>query len=211
MIPLTVNFNMLLKPEEINKIIELVPKRQEIRPGFVPSAVLMIFFDKGNQTHLVYIRRTKGMNLHSGQMAFPGGKIDPEDETSYTTAVREAFEEIGVDVRQYTYLGEMGFFETLISGYDAAVHLAWCPKPQKYNINHDEVAAVVEIPIATLLEQFQPDLDVDNPQEIMYLNFRYQPRINSEVVNLWGLTARITHHFMQGLSEFLRISNRNSR
>ncbi|MFQ5824873.1 MAG: NUDIX hydrolase [bacterium] len=177
----------------------------------MPSAVLMIFFNKKNQTHLVYIRRTKGMNLHSGQMAFPGGKIDPEDESSYATAVRETFEEIGVDAHLCTYLGKMGFFETLTSGYDAAVHLVWCPEPQKYKINQNEVAEVVEIPVATLLEQFQPDLDFDNPQEIMYLNFRYQLKTTSEVVILWGLTARITHHFMQGLSEFFRIFKRNSR
>lgn len=211
MVQLTVNLLMLLQPEEIRKIINLVPKRLEIKPGFVPSAVLMIFFNKQNQTHLVYIRRTKGINLHSGQMAFPGGKIDPRDESSYAAAVRETYEEIGVDARQYISLGEMGFFETLTSGYDAAVHLAWCRQPQEYKINQDEVAEVVEVPIATLLEQFRPDLDFTNPQEIMYLNFRYQPTATSDVVNLWGLTARITHHFMQGLSEYLKTKKRNSR
>lgn len=198
---------MLLKPEVIRAIIGMVPKRQEVRPGYVPSAILMLFFVRAGQTYLVYIRRTKGLSLHSGQMAFPGGKVDPEDETSYTTAVRETYEEIGVAENQYGYLGDMGLFETLTSRYDAVAHLAWCPQPPRYKMNTFEVAEIVEIPVAILKQQFRPTLDFNNYQELKYLNFRFQPRHSSEVANLWGLTARITHHFLQGLSAYLRRSS----
>ena len=106
---------MILKPEQIKRVIGNVPKRIEPIKGYIPAAVLVLFFEKKNQSHLVYIRRTQGMNIHSGHMAFPGGKIDPEDDSSFATATREASEEIGVNEEQYTYLGEMGFFDTLIS------------------------------------------------------------------------------------------------
>ena len=195
---------MLLKPEEIREIVRQVPKRLAITPGYVPSAVFMIFFDRDNHTHLVYIRRTKQMRIHSGHMAFPGGKIDASDETSYATAVRETQEEIGVDVKEYSYLGDMGFFETLTSSYDAAAHLTWTGEQPKYEVNNKEVSEVVEIPLQALLQQFRRDLDFQNHEEVMYLNFHYTPEDASATANLWGLTARITHHFLQGLANSLQ-------
>jgi 8-oxo-dGTP pyrophosphatase MutT (NUDIX family) len=197
---------MLLTPKDIVAILDLVHKRQQPLPGYVPAAILMIFFNKRNRAHLVYIRRTQNMSLHSGQIAFPGGKIDPHDSSSKVAAFRETSEEIGVDTNRLIYLGEMGLFETITSRYDAAAHLVWSPRPQ-YKINQAEVAEVVEIPIEHLLQQFRPNLDFSNYHERMYLNFNYQPADSPNIANLWGLTARITHHFLQGLSEYQRHRN----
>jgi 8-oxo-dGTP pyrophosphatase MutT (NUDIX family) len=191
---------MLLTPQQIKHVIEILPKREEIIPGYTPAAVLVLFLNQNHQTHIVYIRRTKGLNIHSGQMAFPGGKINAADVSSYAAAVRETHEEIGVSENRYRYLGDLGYFHTLTSRYDAAVHVAWSPQLLEYNMNQREVAAVVEIPVRTLFDQFRPDLDIKNQQELMYLNFRYLPPDSSEELTLWGLTARITHHFLQGIS-----------
>jgi len=132
-------------------------------------------------------------------MAFPGGKIDPDDESSRAAAVRETIEEVGVSPERYEYVGEMGFFETLTSQHDAAAHVAWAPRPPRFKKNDFEVAEIIEIPVHILYEQFRPDLDWGNQHDVMYLNFQYKPSDSGEVVNLWGLTARVTHHFLQGL------------
>ena len=195
---------MLLSKKEISQILKLVPKREEMIAGYIPSAILMLFFNRDEQTNLVYIRRTKGMRIHSGHMAFPGGKVDAVDESSYATAVRETYEEIGVDERQYTHLGDMGLFETLTSAYDAVAHLACCHKPPVYKKNDNEVQEIIEIPLEILFEQFRPDLDYQNRDELMYLNFRYQPPSSTKAANRWGLTARITHHFLQGLAQHIK-------
>ncbi|HEX9654370.1 MAG TPA: CoA pyrophosphatase [bacterium] len=194
---------MILTPEDIRQIVTDLPKRLEPIRSYIPAAVLVIFFEKENDTNLVYIRRTRGMSVHGGHMAFPGGKIDPEDESSRATASREGREEIGIDARSLTYVGDMGFFETLTSGYDAAAHAVWSAEPLTYKINPVEVAEVVEIPVEHLLSQFRRDLDFNNYHELMYLNFNYQPANSSQVANLWGLTARITHLFLQGLRKYL--------
>jgi len=191
---------MLLPAEEIKQIMERLPKRQQRIASYTPAAVLVIFFARENATHLVYIRRTRSMTVHSGHMAFPGGKIDPDDESSQATAFREGFEEIGIDASLLTYLGDLGFFETFTSGYDAAAHVVWSPKPLRYHINTAEVAEVVEIPLAYLLSQFRPDHNLSNYHELMYLNFNYQPANSPQVANLWGLTARITHHILSGVN-----------
>ena len=194
---------MQLHPRIIKQVVTQVPKRKEAKRGYVSSAVLMLFFNRGDETYLVYIRRTKGMKLHSGHMAFPGGKIDPEDTSSFVTAARETFEEIGVKTDSYDYLGEMGFFETLTSNYDAAAHVAWSPREPVYSINPVEVAEIVEFPLRELQRQFQTDLDLSHDTDIYYLNFHYQPD-HQETANLWGLTARITHHFLSGLNRCLQ-------
>ena len=190
---------MVLLKSEIEKIVDNVSKRQEARSGFIPSAVMMLFYEKNGETHVATIRRTEGATLHSGNMAFPGGKIDPGDDSSRAAAVRETFEEVGVSPESYEYIGEMGFFETLTSQHDAAAHVAWAPQPPRFKKNDFEVAEIIEIPVQILYEQFRPDLNWDNQREVMYLNFQYQPNDSGEVVNLWGLTARVTHHFLQGL------------
>jgi 8-oxo-dGTP pyrophosphatase MutT (NUDIX family) len=196
---------MQLQPDDLRKIISELPKRQHAIPAYTPAAVLVIFFEREKSTFLIYIRRTKGMSVHSGHMAFPGGKVDPGDESNRATAFREAFEEIGIDATQLIYLGDLGLFETLTSRFDAAAHAVWSPQPLSYSPNPIEVAEVVEIPVSHLLSQFRPNLDFDNYDELMYLNFNYQPA-QSAIANLWGLTARITHHFLSGLRRHLDFS-----
>jgi len=194
---------MLLNPDDIKHIIDMVPKRFSLIDKYVPAAVLMLFFNRDSKTHLIYIRRTRRMRLHSGNMAFPGGKIDPEDATSLAAAMRETEEEIGIRPEQYDYLGEMGLFETLTSRYDAAAHLAWCHSAPQYVRSEIEVAEIIEIPVAALLEQFRPTIDLSDADEVRYLSFHFQPQHTDRPANLWGLTARITHHFMHGLHEYL--------
>ncbi len=193
---------MRLTPEEIKQIIAALPKRQHALSSHTPAAVLLIFFERDNATYLVYIRRTKGMSVHSGHIAFPGGKIDTEDQSSRAAAFRETWEEIGIDASALTYLGDLGLFETITSRFDAAAHAVWSSEPINYKINSWEVAEVVEIPLAHLLSQFRPEIDFGNYHDFMYLNFNYRPR-NSSVANLWGLTARITHHFLSGVHQQL--------
>ncbi len=192
---------MIIDKHEIAAAVEKVPRRNHAFPGFIPSAFMVLLYDKDNATHVAYIRRTRGAILHSGHMAFPGGKIDKEDASSYDAAVRETFEEIGVARETYNYIGEMGYFETLTSQHDAAAHVAWSPTVPAFRKDDFEVEAIVEIPLAVLYSQFRHDLDWHDQHQVMYLNFQYQHDKAGPVVNLWGLTARITHSFLQGLRD----------
>lgn len=194
---------MRLTPYQLEKIARLVRGRSEPIPEYKRAAVLLLVVNKRGASHIVYTRRTSEVSLHAGQISFPGGKVDPADLDDYATAARETREEIGVEPSQYTHVGRLGYFETFTSRHDAIAHLAFSPRPLTYRVNPAEVVEVIEIPVATLLEQFRPNLNFDDPDEVMYLNFRYRAPETDRVANLWGLTARITHHFFSGLSQLI--------
>ncbi len=194
---------MRISKKEITNILGGVTKRQTPLSRYIPSAILMLFFEQDSKTSLVYIRRTTGPTLYSGHIAFPGGKIDAGDRSSRDAATRETFEEIGVPETAHQYVGEMGWFETLTSNHDAAAHVAWSPVPVSFKKDAFEVAEIIPLPVELLYRQLRTDLDFGNREEVISLNFQYHPPNGGSVVNLWGLTARITHHFLAGLAAHL--------
>jgi len=83
-----------------------------------PAAVLIPLLIKDDAWHLLFIRRTFQKNdSHSGQVAYPGGRSDPDDHNAEHTAKREAFEEIGIKPDDIRVLGRLGDMVT-ITGYN---------------------------------------------------------------------------------------------
>src|SRR3546814_9323588 len=80
-----------------------------------PAAVL-IGFREGVQPRLVLTVRNNQLQAHAGQVAFPGGRSDPDDHDALATALRESEEEIGLERKLVTPLGYLDCFET-ISGF----------------------------------------------------------------------------------------------
>ena len=79
------------------------------------AAVLVPLFEKDGETHLWLVRRPKSMRSHAGQVAFPGGKSDPADESFTATALREAHEEVDLDPALVTMVGWLHPVTTLAS------------------------------------------------------------------------------------------------
>ena len=72
-----------------------------------PSAVLVPVFEEAGQAHLVLTKRPDHLRSHAGEIAFPGGKRDPEDPSLVATALREAEEEVGIDPSAVEVLAEL--------------------------------------------------------------------------------------------------------
>lgn len=196
---------MLLEPLHLSKLLENFRGRLVSNRRMQAAAVMMILFDSplpnpaANKTHVLLIERAKDKSRHSGQIAFPGGKVEADDPSPLEAALRETREEIGVDLEQLELLGSMGFFRTLTSGFDAAVHLAWAPTPLNWTPRQQEVAAVFEVPLADLHAQFNPQLRLQRRTDLMNLHFHWKvPSANQEIC-VWGLTARVLHCFFQML------------
>lgn len=148
-----------------------------------PAAVL-VGFRQGVQPRLVLTVRTSHLQSHAGQVAFPGGRSDPQDGSAVVTALRESEEEIGLDRAQVTPLGYLDCFET-ISGFCITPVVAHIAEDAQLYPSPDEVAEVFEVPLDFLLE----------PKNLRRytMDYRGKSRPMVEFVHgghrIWGATA----------------------
>jgi 8-oxo-dGTP pyrophosphatase MutT (NUDIX family) len=158
-----------------------------------PAAVL-IGVREGVQPRMVFTVRTAHLQAHAGQVAFPGGRQDPEDTDAVATALRESEEEIGLERAQVTPLGFLDCFET-ISGYCVtpvvariAEHAVLYPTPA-------EVAEVFEVPFGFFLEP-------SNLRRYV-MDYRGHRRAMVEFVHgghrIWGATAAMLLNLLEGM------------
>ncbi|WP_027405345.1 CoA pyrophosphatase [Aquaspirillum serpens] len=149
-----------------------------------PAAVLVPIVWRQPTPSILLTRRTEKLRQHSGQVSFPGGKIDPEDPTAEQAALREAEEEVGLRAEHIQLLGRLPHYIT-ITGYRVEPVVGLVLPPFSLAPAPDEVAEVFELPLELALN---PDNYIkerywrDN-QEGFYLSLRYQQHY------VWGATA----------------------
>lgn len=113
------------------------------------AAVCLIVADDGaGAAALVLTRRAEHLSAHSGQFALPGGRIDA-GETAAEAALREAREEIGLELAPSSILGRLDDYPTR-SGYVITPLVAWAPREAQMRANPGEVAAIHRIDLAEL-------------------------------------------------------------
>ncbi|HUV52394.1 MAG TPA: CoA pyrophosphatase, partial [Dehalococcoidia bacterium] len=91
---------MITRADWRQKIREILSSRQRqviFKEGYRKSAVLIPIYENKGDQHFVLTKRAQGVMYHKGQISFPGGAYDKEDGELRATALREAFEEIGVN------------------------------------------------------------------------------------------------------------------
>jgi 8-oxo-dGTP pyrophosphatase MutT (NUDIX family) len=159
------------------------------------AAVLMPMFCHQEEWHLLYIRRTISINdRHSGQVAFPGGRCDPDDQNPVSSALREAYEEVGIESKDVKILGHMEKFKT-ITNYAITPIVGVFPWPYPLKPSPTEVKRVFSIPIKWLTDPSNHTYKkrrLDAVQSPLLVIF-FKPYDN-EV--LWGASARITLQFL---------------
>ena len=111
----------------------------------IDAAVLIpVYRSQDGELHIVMILRNPG-GVHGGQIAFPGGKHDPEDETMLDTALREVREELGLIVARNDVLAELPMEQTRTTGYRVFPFLARIAVPDRWQIAEREIAEIVDV------------------------------------------------------------------
>lgn len=168
-----------------------------------PAAVLVpllraLVGDNGMEGwHLLLTRRSDRLAEHSGQVAFPGGRCDPDDLTPEATALREAYEEIGLHPNQVKILGRLPNMWT-ITNYSITPVVAVIPWPFPIQLAKHEVSRVFTIPLAWLADPAHHEIrqrTIPSPYSLQlksesYPIIYYHP-YDGEV--LWGVSAEITN------------------
>jgi 8-oxo-dGTP pyrophosphatase MutT (NUDIX family) len=159
------------------------------------AAVLMPIFELDGDLHVVYIRRSDHVESHRGQVAFPGGRVDPTDTTLLHTALREAHEEVGIEPDLVDVLGGFPTMSTVATGMQVAPFVGFLRRPVDYRIQENEVAAVFEVPLRALADrQYRGLYEWRRDQGRPSSN---HPAIFYGGQTIWGLTLRITESVLE--------------
>jgi 8-oxo-dGTP pyrophosphatase MutT (NUDIX family) len=156
----------------------------EVRP-IRPAAVLVPVVDR-EEPMVLLTQRTAALPDHAGQIAFPGGKIDAQDETPLAAALREAEEEIGLDRRHVHPIGYLDLYMTTL-GYRIVPTLARVNPDFRLTLNASEVDDAFEVPLAFLM---QPDNHQRHTRPWKGLTRTYYAIPFAERY-IWGVTAGI--------------------
>jgi 8-oxo-dGTP pyrophosphatase MutT (NUDIX family) len=151
------------------------------------AAVLVPIFERSGDLHLLFILRSDHVS-HRGQVAFPGGRVDPEDESPMAAALRETHEEVGIEPAAVEVLGAFPGMRTATTGILVAPFAGLIPWPTSLRANPHEVAEIFSVPMAVLrdLRYRQTYAWQRDGLEWRFPAIVYDNRI------IWGLTYRIT-------------------
>jgi len=122
-----------------------------------PAAVLVPIVMHADEPSLLLTERATGLRTHSGQIAFPGGRMDDTDATPTETALREAEEEIGLDRRHVEPLGYLDPYLSS-SNYFVIPAVALVSPAHDLRLNEHEVADVFEVPLGFLMDEINHEL-----------------------------------------------------
>src|SRR5262245_5563471 len=120
-------------------------------PGLRRAAVLVPLFVKDGGLWVLLTRRTESLEHHRGQIAFPGGSAEEDDDSSLDTALRETDEEIGIRAEDVKPLGTLSPLTTVTNFY-VEPFVGAVPNPYPFRLAESEIAELIEAPIAALLD-----------------------------------------------------------
>jgi 8-oxo-dGTP pyrophosphatase MutT (NUDIX family) len=157
------------------------------------AAVLMPIFKRKGEYHLLLTLRTQEVETHKGQISFPGGMREG-DEDLLKTALRETFEEVGIEEDKIEPLGKFHDYIS-ITGYRVAPFAGFIAEPFKTIPQVREVAEVLQVPFKIFLDPNLLRIEKrawQNREDVYFYSFgTYQ---------IWGLTARIIKDFFDVLN-----------
>lgn len=156
------------------------------------SAVMLLLFEEHNDLFGVFIERAQG-GVHSGQIALPGGKKEPNDPQLLFTALRETAEEIGIRSEQYEIVGELSEVYIPPSNFVAKPFVGWLPGRPHFAKQDLEVVDILCLSLSKLLKRDNlqrkvtrlPVYDVDVEIPYFGIDHRY----------IWGATALMINEF----------------
>jgi len=156
------------------------------------SAVLIPLLTIKGAYHILFIRRSQLVEHHKGEISFPGGVCEKDDGSFEKTALREAFEEVGIHPRDVVVLGMVDDMETVSTRYRVTPVVGVIPHPYSFTLCASEVDEIITIPVSHLLDEVNGREEPVVREGKAYTGFVYHYK---DYV-IWGATARILRNFL---------------
>ncbi len=163
----------------------------------VKGAVMILLFEKENELCTLFIRRPDYDGVHSGQVAFPGGKYEKGDRDLIHTALRETYEEIGVEPNIIKIIGKLSPLYIPVSNIEVLPVVGFLNSAPILNLNKAEVRYVIIEKLGDFL----------NPEILSTLHLSLEigkieaPAYHISNEMIWGATAMIFSEFLTILKE----------
>jgi 8-oxo-dGTP pyrophosphatase MutT (NUDIX family) len=177
-------------PERVRKALAERPRRT-MGAGPVPAAVLLPLFLQNGKYHLLFTKRTNHLLHHGGEISFPGGALNPEEEPEQG-ALRETWEEVGIHPAHVEILGLLDDFYS-IHHYLVTPVVGLIPGDYPYSVNPDEIERIIEAPVSHFLDPAVLRIEPRQWQEQSFMVRHYDFRGD----DVWGLTAAILAQFLE--------------
>jgi coenzyme A diphosphatase NUDT7 len=204
------------------KIENIIHKLHDRIPAILGSehffkyAVLLPLVNINGEVHVLFEVRSHQLRRQPGEICFPGGRIDKSDKSEQHAAVRETIEELGIQENAITNILPLDY---IVSPFGTMIYpfVGMITNPDGIQPNPSEVAEVFAVPLSyfqeTKPEIYKMSFKVEPEQSFPFHliaggeNYNWQTRAMDEYFYhyedkvIWGLTARILHHFVELLDE----------
>jgi 8-oxo-dGTP pyrophosphatase MutT (NUDIX family) len=162
------------------------------------SSVLVLVFPIEGKLYTCLTKRPSTMKFHAGQISFPGGKVEKDDASAEMTALREAWEEVGIEPSSIEVLGKLSDFYLEISRFSIQPFLAWTDQKPEFSLNYHEVDELILFPLSDFVEN-EIILETELQTYTGLLNIKYFPH---EDRIIWGATAMILSELIEILKHY---------
>jgi len=156
------------------------------------SVLILLYPDLNGTLSTIFIERPINESIHSGQIAFPGGKMDDSDVDAAYTALRETEEKIGVPVSKINLMGTLSQLFIPASSFLVIPHIGMMESTPRFIPNPEEVRSLIPVHVSTLMK-----LDKDEKEfSTLYGSIR-APYFDLNGHAVWGATAMMISEFRE--------------
>ncbi len=164
----------------------------DVKKGANEGAVLILLYKKDGKIYFPLTQRHEYDGVHSGQISFPGGKVEQDDSTVEQTALRETQEEIGIQQSSVKVLGSLTELFIIVSNFNVQPVVGYMDVSPKFLQDSGEVAHIIEVSLDELLDD-----SITGEKEILIRNKHKisAPYFNFNGHHVWGATAMVLAEF----------------
>ena len=185
--------------DRLRQVLELRVRRSiDTAPPLVRAGVLIPLVMRNRGIEVLFTRRTDTVLTHKGQISFPGGQREDTDVETVETALRESYEEIGLEPSRVTVLGQLDDVFTAVSSFVITPVVALVEGGiDDLRLAPDEVKSLLLVPVTQLLDSTVHTTETRSVGEQQYRIHYYT--VGDDVI--WGATGRIVYQFLKAWEE----------